>query len=72
MCDYYDKEAKMLTDNDIIKFLQSMPPSAPLALRDFDRDPRFTAKPSASELWHEEREIDKAIDADIDHSEHGL
>ena len=57
----------------IVKFLKSSPPSAPLELRDFDGDPRFTDKyPPAPQLWHEEREIDQAIDSDIDHARHGL
>jgi hypothetical protein len=62
-----------VSDSHIVNFLKSAPPSAPIELRDFDRDPRFADKyPSASQLWHEQREIDKFIDSDIDHSEHGI
>ena len=54
-----------VSDTAIVNFLKSAPPSAPLELRDFDRDPRFAGKyPSAYELWHEQREIDAFIDAD--------
>jgi hypothetical protein len=57
-----------MTDTDIIKFLESMPETAPLALRDFDCDPRFAGKyPSAVELWHKRQNeiaLDRAIEAD--------
>lgn len=55
----------------------------PIELRDFDHDPRFTREESAIQIWRKEHQktctlcqhkedlaIERAIDADIDSSEH--
>ena len=57
-----------MNDQDIINFLKSMDPGAPIALRDFDKDPRFAHKyPSAQEIWRtNEVLLGNAVDLDID------
>ena len=55
-----------MNDQDIINFLKAIDPGAPMALRDFDRDPRLTDKyPSAQSIWHFERDLDRSIACDV-------